>query len=137
MCGVQTLPMRSLAGLSGDLADLVAWRGTVRGKAHGWPSTIRRRPSWHARGTCATLACSVSLLCHCVMRCLVILPYGQSAQAHAVGLESSQVLMSCALTLQSFPQILTSTHHNTHCIPFKHMKYACTCDDERLRAAVR
>ena len=89
VCGEQSFPMRSLAGLSGDLTDLEAWRGTMRGKAHGWPSTIRRRPSWHARGTCATLACSVSLLRHGVMRCLIILPYKQGARAYAVGLESS------------------------------------------------
>ena len=113
----------------------------MRGKAHGWPSTIRRRPSWHARGTCATLACSVSLLRHGVMRCLIVLPYEQGAQAYAVDLESSHVLLSCALSLQSFPQIPTSTHHSKnyalHSFPSKHMKEACTCDDERLGAAVR
>ena len=50
----------------------------MRGKAHGRPSAIRRRPSWHARWTCTALACSMCLLRDGVMRCLIILPYKQA-----------------------------------------------------------
>ena len=113
----------------------------MRGKAHGWPSTIRRRPSWHAGGTCAALACGVCLLRHSVMGCLVILPYEQGAQDYALGPENSLVGFQWSFDFGELSSALDLyTSHLVWCtasLSFQAHERVCTCDDKRLRAAVR